>query len=336
MNSNSVHALNKLYSEYHGNNAAQEKVHCGDFAGAKSLAKKALKLDHRRPDAYATLAQLFDQSQNFTDSVPYWEKAAEKCAVALLMKRVGDTPLDGEKEFFLLTQWTIAISKLTYSYTSRLYTTEDAPKANWYTEGPSLQRVSRYAMTIFENGRNGAHIDSPYQYAVTARAYSLLGSNPDTKHGLYPQGAKRELISPEEWKEGARMLLLASKTRDPEKSQYMQSHARDILEWLRDSPNFIEVENRDMTAGQWVILHDLQSAAGAKLNGKLGRITNDERENGRIPVQVGGAGNSAKSFKPENLKQIEYPDKFLALSACLQEQSQWAFMKTLFGPEAFC
>ncbi|KAL3904902.1 MAG: hypothetical protein SGARI_004709 [Bacillariaceae sp.] len=285
-------------------------------------------MDPRRPEAYFHLGECFERSFNYGDCVDYYETAAEKSAIALLMHRSGDTILEGGKVQEMKTLWATALCGVIRCYLGGNYTNRGVSRKAWFCEASSLQRISRYVMDILEQD-GVTSPGSPYTYAVIARAFSLVGASGD---GVIKQGVQG-LQGEEDLKEAARMFFLASKIPDQDRADDMLNEATRLLEWLRQPGDFDEIEYRHMAAGRWIIVRD---PAEAESNGKLGRITNDERLEGQIPVQVGGGGNEPTFVNPQHLCDVNWPDWTFALVACLQEQSQWAYMRSKFELDGIC
>jgi hypothetical protein len=104
--------------------------------------------------------------------------------------------------------------------------------------------------------------------------------------------------------------------------EYLETHENDAD----------EDRGIDTSTGAWVHIQGLVSATS--LNGKFGRITTDQRPvSGRIPVQL-EVGQKAMLIKPENIVNLVSLTEYFALEtlfamvSCLDETTQWAFMKT--------
>ena len=75
--------------------------------------------------------------------------------------------------------------------------------------------------------------------------------------------------------------------------------------------------------GCWVVVFGLTSPAGQSLNKKLGLVTNANRIQGRLAVQIDGFE------EPKNKKLMVIPMavKDVVLIACLSDRSQWTCME---------
>jgi hypothetical protein len=92
-----------------------------------------------------------------------------------------------------------------------------------------------------------------------------------------------------------------------------------------------EVANRNtsynLSAGSWIIVHSLESAAASTMNAKLGLICAGLIE-GRIAVKVDGI-DGKKSIKPSNLMLLPCKNESFPLVACLESREQWTCMRAI-------
>lgn len=293
-----------------------------DIAQAKSSFRKAMKMDSRRPEAYADLSQCYVMCDLMKESIQLQHMALTRWAYVALMGRIGDHRYD-DHDMLGTLHWSRCINKLMYDFLTE--NCDDWGFPSWFFQDAILRRVTKLANEFLQMIPSGALTKSAMFYvrAMCLSGFFIRGGK--IIHMCLPKGrTKQDLI------EAVSCFRQAQHgENDKKKSKFITSAIQFLSRELKKGklPEHAEKIPHELVHGSWVMIQGLTSAKGLSMNNKAALVCGQDELSGRFIVKLDNNDSSKKLIQSSNLVDLPYSDDDLALFSTMEESGQWAFVK---------
>ena len=326
-----------------------------NFAEAKKKLRKAQKLDPRLPDAYGMLGSIYYMSRQFEENIKALEEGIERWAFVIVTGKYGDEDLcnvdimgvplktKAAREEWAIKQFTLSVYKFLEQLASEHGRAHKKP--SWYRRDAVLKRVTRFLVGALRDRCGDDQLFTVHilRIAMTWHGRVLAGSitngvRKDTNMLVFSDIPKERTV--EDLEEAAASFNAAATLEEEECDKTAETQhfsnmgdkkvCEQLVVIITGNAQRMKAEGSQKKSpfyeGCWVVVFGLTSPTGQSLNKKLGLVTNANRNQGRLAVQIDGF-DEPKSLKTQNLMVIPMADKDVALISCLSDRSQWTCMQ---------
>lgn len=314
-----------------------------DLISARTILQKAIKLDPTRPEAYHNLATCAMASGHRIQTAFYFERSIERWALVALTGVIGGREIEKERHpFWAMEQWSSTIDFLTRDLVSEEM--KEQKKPEWFQNDGLLKLVTAIALKS---------CDSEYSVKKKARlsllrAFAINGiikdGNFQTNAPIPPDLSSDELLDAA----GCFRFVVATARagndlglRDEDIDAY-NAHIRvctnlatlKMTEEVNKMSMSRESKRQSVPAvGSWVVCRAAKHKAlpNVHFENSFGQVIGSLNTDGMIPVKVQGAtADTTVMLSPVNLVQSPQNEQSNALVACLERETQWKFMASIF------
>jgi len=332
-------------SEYDAHLAeANTRINTVDIVGATNVLRKAVTLDSSRPEAYFDLAICSEASGHRKQAAFYYERSIERWALVALTGVIGGGEIEQERHpCWSLEQWSTAIDFVTRMYLTQEFVNHSKPE--WFRVDGLLKIVSKIAVDFTKADAKSSMKKKARLSLLQAFAASgiISGGTFHKESSLVGTQSSEDLL---EAAACFRFVVVAARAgtdlglRSQDIDAY-SSHVRTCTN-LAELKMTQEVSRLGIggevsrpatpTVGSWVAIYSRQDESlSDALNGKFGQVLGVPNGEGKVPVKVQDmVEDGPQLLSPASLVESPQNTRANALVACLESDTQWTFMGSIF------